>query len=447
MENTQTKDIILQLIEDKKYKAVREMLEDYNTVDLAEILMELDDKDLAIVFRMIDKEVASEVFSYMDDDQRQYLINVFTDREITEILENMYTDDAVDFLDDMPANVVTKLLSKVNKDTRADINRLLQYPEDSAGSIMTVEYVELQYNMDISEALDAIRRQGLGSETVYTCYVVERKELKGIVTAKELMTNEPDVLIKDIMLDNFVYIRTTDDKEDAAKLFHKYGLIAIPVIDTGNRMVGIVTFDDAIDVLQEETTEDIHKMAAIEASDDTYLKMGVFEHVRHRIIWLIVLMLIAGVTGFIIKSNEKLVSLLPALFVFLPTLMDTGGNAGSQSATLIIRGLSVDELDFSDFLSVLWKEIRVGFIIGIILAILEYIIVYFVSGFSIPIGIAVSVSLLLTVIVSKLIGCSLPMLASKVKLDPAIMASPVITTIVDICSIAIYFAITVKLVQ
>lgn len=421
---------------------VREKLDGlgYNSVDLAELLLDMEDKDLAFVFRMIDKDKAAEVFSYMDDDQRQVLLQSFTSQEIRLILDAMYTDDAVDLLEDMPANVVNHLLDQVSQDTRADINRLLKYPEDSAGSIMTVEYIDVTLQMTVQQTLDKIRTIGIHSETVYTCYVVEKRKLCGIVAAEALLTNDGDTQVKELMEENYIFIRTTDDREDAAKLFRKYDLIAIPVLDQEGYIVGIVTFDDAIDVLTEETTEDIHKMAAIASSEESYLKTSVLEHARHRILWLLILMFSATITGAIITKYENAFTAIPLLVSFIPMLMDTGGNCGSQSSTLIIRGLAVDELHFSDFFTILWKEFRVAIVVGVVLALANGVRIFWVYK-NLPMAVVVAASLVVTIVIAKLVGCILPILAKRLHMDPAIMASPLITTIVDTCSIVIYFQI------
>lgn len=404
------KNTILNLLEKKKYKELKEKMSAYNPVDLAELLVELDDKELAMVFRMIDKDDAAQVFSYMDDDQQQTLLNSFTSKEIRYILDSMATDDAVDLLEDMPANVVNRLLSQVSADTRADINRLLKYPEDSAGSIMTVEYIDLSPDMTVQQALDKIRKVGIHSETVYTCYVVVRRKLVGIVTAEVLMTNEKDTLIRDLMRENFIYIRTSDDQEDAAKLFRKYGLIAIPVLDDEGYIVGIVTFDDAIGVLTEETTEDIHKMAAMSSSEDSYLKTTVFQHAKNRIPWLLVLMFSSAITGAIITRYENAFAAVPLLVSFMPMLMDTGGNCGFQSSTLIIRGLAVDELHLSNLPSIVWKEFRVSLVVGTVLAVANGIRIYLMYQ-NVEMAVVVAISLIGTVMVAKMVGCMLPILA------------------------------------
>lgn len=434
------KHTLRELLNDRQYREIHSIIEDYNPVDLAELLAGLADTEVAAIFRMIDKEKAAEVFSYMDDDQRQTLIKGFTGQEISSVLDAMYTDDAVDFLEDMPANVVTKLLEHVSKETRADINRLLEYPEDSAGSIMTVEYVELSPEMTVGQAMAKIRRVGIESETVYTCYVVEKKKLTGIVTAKALMTNEESTGISELMEDNFIFVRTNDDQEDAAKLFRRYGLIAIPVLDQEDRMVGIVTFDDAIGVLTEETTEDMHKMAAMAASEDSYLKTGVFRHAKNRIGWLLFLMFSATITGTIITHYEAAIASVPLLVSFIPMLTDTGGNCGSQSSTLVIRGLAVDELHFSDLFTVVWKEFRVSLVVGTVLAAANGIRIYVIYK-DLGLAAVIGCSLIGTIIVAKMVGCMLPILAKQLRLDPAIMAAPLITTIVDTCSIIIFFKI------
>lgn len=434
------KNILLELLTDKKYLELKKVLSEYNSVDLAELLLDMEDKDLAFVFRMIDKDKAAEVFSYMDDDQRQVLLQSFTSQEIRLILDAMYTDDAVDLLEDMPANVVNHLLDQVSQDTRADINRLLKYPADSAGSIMTVEYIDVTLQMTVQQTLDKIRTIGIHSETVYTCYVVEKRKLCGIVTAEALLTNDGDTQVKELMEENYIFIRTTDDREDAAKLFRKYDLIAIPVLDQEGYIVGIVTFDDAIDVLTEETTEDIHKMAAIASSEESYLKTSVLEHARHRILWLLILMFSATITGAIITKYENAFTAIPLLVSFIPMLMDTGGNCGSQSSTLIIRGLAVDELHFSDFFTILWKEFRVAIVVGVVLALANGVRIFWVYK-NLPMAVVVAASLVVTIVIAKLVGCILPILAKRLRMDPAIMASPLITTIVDTCSIVIYFQI------
>lgn len=436
-----TKKVLMTLLEEKKYKSIHEVLSVYNPVDLAELLSELDAQDLALVFRMIEKAKAAEVFAYMDNDQREQLIHTFTTEEVRYIFDSMAADDAVDFLEDMPANVVTHLLEQVDKDTRTAINQLLQYPEDSAGSIMTVEFIELHEDMTVGQALDKIRRIGIDSETVYTCYVVDRHKLVGIVTAKDLMIHPADTRISQLMTDQFLSVRTTDDQEFVANQFRKYGLIAIPVIDSEGCIVGIVTFDDAIDVLTEETTEDMHKMAAMTSNhEEAYLKTSVFQHAKSRIAWLLILMLSATITGSIITQYENAFAAIPLLVSFIPMLMDTGGNCGSQSATLVIRGLAVGELHFADTLRIVWKEFRVSLMVGAVLAAANGVLI-FLRYRNASMAFVVAVSLVLTILVAKMTGCLLPIFAKKCRLDPAIMAAPLITTVVDTCSIVIYFRI------
>ena len=435
-----TKNELLSVLENKKFKALQEVLSCYNPVDIAALLSELDEKQFVAVFRMIKKDKAAEVFAYMDNDMQQVLINCLAKQEITAIIDSMFADDAADLLGDMPANVVTRLLENVDKETRADINHLLKYPEESAGSIMTVEFIELHSNMTVKEALDKIRRIGIDSETVYTCYVVDRHKLIGIVSAKDLMIKSDDIKISEIMKDNFISVKTTDDKEDVAKLFRKYGLIAIPTVDSEGCIVGIVTFDDAIDVLTDETTEDMQKMAAMEANNEPYLKTSVWMHAKHRILWLLVLMLSATVTGTIIANYENAFEAIPLLVAFIPMLTDTGGNCGSQSSTLIIRGLAVDELHCKDTFKIMWKGFRVALIVSLVLALANGIRILLMYR-NIPLAAVVSLSLIGTIIISKLVGCTLPIFAKLIRLDPAIMAAPLITTVVDTFSIIIYFNI------
>lgn len=371
---------------------------------------------------------------------KNILLELLTDKKYLELKKVLSEYNSVDLLEDMPANVVNHLLDQVSQDTRADINRLLKYPEDSAGSIMTVEYIDVTLQMTVQQTLDKIRTIGIHSETVYTCYVVEKRKLCGIVTAEALLTNDGDTQVKELMEENYIFIRTTDDREDAAKLFRKYDLIAIPVLDQEGYIVGIVTFDDAIDVLTEETTEDIHKMAAIASSEESYLKTSVLEHARHRILWLLILMFSATITGAIIMKYENAFTAIPLLVSFIPMLMDTGGNCGSQSSTLIIRGLAVDELHFSDFFTILWKEFRVAIVVGVVLALANGVRIFWVYK-NLPMAVVVAASLVVTIVIAKLVGCILPILAKRLHMDPAIMASPLITTIVDTCSIVIYFQI------
>lgn len=435
-----TVSVLRALLEEKRLRSIHDVLSMYNPVDLAELLSELDDRELAMVFRILDKPKAAEVFSYMDNDLRQELIKTFSSAEIKSLFEELFADDAADFLSDMPANFVTQLLENVDAETRKTINYLLQYPDDSVGSIMTVEFVELDPDLTVAGALEKIRRVGIGSETVYTCYAVKKHKLLGVVTAKDLLTHEGAEPIFPLIRGDYISVRTTDDREFAANLFRRYGLIAIPVVDTEGCIVGIVTFDDAIGVLTEETTEDMQKMAAMEANTEPYLKTPVWKHAKHRIVWLLVLMVSAGITGAIISRYEAAFAAVPLLVAFIPMIMDTGGNCGSQSSTLIIRGLAVDELHFSDTLSILWKELRVSLIVGVTLAAVESAFIM-IKYNDLKLALVVSAALLCTVACAKVTGGLLPVAAKRLGLDPALMAAPLITTVVDTVAMFIYFTI------
>ena len=441
-----TVTVLKALLTEKRLRSIHDVLSMYNPVDLAELLSELDDRELATVFRILDKPKAAEVFTYMDKDLRQELIKTFSSAEINSLFEELYADDAADFLSDMPANFVTQLLENVGPETRRTINTLLQYPDDSAGSIMTVEFVELDPEMTVSGALDKIRRVGIDSETVYNCYAVKKHKLLGVVTAKDLLTHEGTEPIAPLILSDYISVRTTDDREYVANLFRRYGLIALPVVDTEGCIVGIVTFDDAIGVLTEETTEDMQKMAAMEANTEPYLKTPAWKHAKHRIVWLLVLMLSATITGAIISKYEAAFAAVPLLVSFIPMIMDTGGNCGSQSSTLIIRGLAVDELHFSDTLKVVWKELRVALLVGLGLAIADSAFVMLRYG-DIRLAGVVSLSMFFTVICAKVTGGLLPIAAKRLGLDPALMAAPLITTVVDTVAMFIYFTIATMLFQ
>lgn len=435
-----TVNVLRALLEEKRLRSIHDVLSMYNPVDLAELLSELDDRELAMVFRILDKPKAAETFSYMDNDLRQELIKTFSSAEIKSLFEELFADDAADFLSDMPANFVTQLLENVDAETRKTINYLLQYPDDSVGSIMTVEFVELDPDMTVAGALEKIRRVGIDSETVYTCYAVKRHKLLGVVTAKDLLTHEGSEPIAPLIRGDYISVKTTDDREYAANLFRRYGLIAIPVVDTEGCIVGIVTFDDAIGVLTEETTEDMQKMAAMEANTEPYLKTPVWKHAKHRVVWLLVLMVSASITGAIISRYEAAFAAVPLLVAFIPMIMDTGGNCGSQSSTLIIRGLAVDELHFSDTLAILWKELRVSLIVGTVLALVESGLIMLRYGDA-KLAAVVSLALICTVACAKVTGGLLPVAAKKLGLDPALMAAPLITTVVDTVAMFIYFTI------
>jgi magnesium transporter len=430
----------MELLARRDFKTVHGILDVMNAIDVASLLSEFEDKELALAFRLIPKNKAAEVFSYMDNTMQSQLINVFTEKELKEILNDMYMDDTVDLLEDLPANVVTRILSAIEPAKRAQINTLLRYPEDSAGTIMTTEYVDLRKNMTVKQAMEHIKRVGIHKETIYTCYVLEARKLIGIVTAKDLMTADDNTKIEDLMETEIISISTHADQEEAAKLFSKYDLLALPVIDADECMVGIVTVDDAIDVVVDEATEDITLMAAMSPSEKSYFQTSVLEHSKNRIVWLLVLMFSATLTGTIITRYENAFAAIPLLVSFIPMLMDTGGNCGSQSSTLIIRGIALGEIEFHDIFRVIFKEFRVSLVVGIALAAANGLRI-FIMYKDLGLALVIAVSLMATIIISKLIGCVLPLLAKKMHLDPAIMASPLITTLVDTCSILIYFNI------
>ena len=438
------KDIFVKLLQQRQYKAVRSILDVMNEVDIASLLSELDDKELALAFRLIPKDKAAEVFANMESSMQTYLVEMFSEKELKELLDDLYMDDTVDLLEELPANLVNRILDTVSTSDRALINQLLNYPEDSAGSIMTTEYVDIRENMTVAQSMAHIKETGIHKETIYTCYVTERRRLTGIVSAKDLMTTDDDVLIRDLMETEIISVKTHTDKEEVAKLFTKYDFLAIPVLDTDGLMVGIVTFDDAMDVMVEEATEDITKMAAINPSEKTYFETSVFAHARNRIPWLLILMFTSIITGTIITKYENAFAAIPLLVSFIPMLMDTGGNCGSQSSTLIIRGLALSQIRFKDIFRVIFKEFRISLIVGAVLALtngVRIMIQYNDAG----LALVIALSLIGTVVISKMVGCMLPPLASKIHLDPAIMASPLITTLVDIFSILIYFNVATML--
>ena len=404
-------------------------------------MREVDEKWLVLIFRLLEKEEAAETFSYMDSDQREILINALTDSELEEVMEEMYLDDTVDVLEEMPANVVDRLLMATDEEKRKQINQLLQYPEDSAGSIMNVDYIALSQDMTVEDAILKIRQVGLNRETIYTCYVTEKRKLIGVVDIKDLLTTGEARLIEEIMDTNMLYARTTDDQEDVARTITKYGLIALPIVDHEMCMVGIVTVDDAMLVLQDEETEDISRMAGINPDDDSYFGMTIFEHVKSRIPWLLFLMLSATVTQMIMNSYEAALAMMPQIAGFVPMLTGTGGNCGSQSSTLVIRGLAVGEIEFRDLFKVIWKEVRVAVCISLILATVNGIRIMIMGQGDALMALTIGLTMACTVIIAKVVGCTLPLVAKKVGLDPAIMATPLISTLVDISTISVYFAI------
>lgn len=446
-------EIILELIEEKKFSKLRSMLDNMNPADIALILEEADEKDLPVVFRILPKELAAEVFSYMESDMQQFLIEKFSDTELKTVLDELFMDDTVDIIEEMPANIAKRILRQTDAQTRKKINQLLAYPEDSAGSIMTTEYIDLKKDMTVDVAFDRIREIGFETETIYTCYVTDAsRHLLGIVTVKELLLNKKDCVIADIMEENIIFANTLDDKEDVAGQFEKYDLTSLPVVDKENRLVGIVTVDDAIDVLQEEATEDIEKMAAMLPSDKSYFKTSVFSTFKSRIPWLLLLMVSATFTGAIISSFEEKLTILPALITFIPMLMNTAGNGGSQSSVTVIRALSLGDVEPKDILRVIWKETRVAFVCSLVLAVVNFgkmilvdhlILNTFDSGKYLQEIFVVSLTVFITVIVAKIVGCVLPIIAKRLGLDPAVMASPFITTIVDAIALIVYFGIAV----
>ena len=433
-------ETILELLEERNLPQIREKLYELNPIDVAQVLGEVPEEKLLILYRILPKESAAEVFAEMDPDEQETLIKGFNDREIREVIEEMYVDDAVDMLEEMPAVVVNKVLRQAAPETRQVINELLKYPEDSAGSIMTTEYMGLKSNMTVDEAFDRIRKTGGDKEDIYTCYVIDTsRRLQGIVTVKELLLNSKSSVIEDIMTTNVISTHTLDDQEEVAKTLARYDLTAIPVVDKENRLVGIVTVDDAIDVIQEENTEDIEMMAAITPTDKPYIDTGFFETYKKRIPWLLLLMISATFTGAIITKYENALGAYVVLTAYIPMLMDTGGNAGSQASVSIIRGLSLDEIQFSDIFRIQGKEFLVAILCGLTLGTANFIKLLVFDKISVIIAAVVCLTLLFTIVVAKFVGCSLPILAKRIGFDPAVMASPFITTIVDAISLIIYF--------
>ena len=440
-------DIVLELIENKKYHAISDMLKEQTAPDVAALLDEIPDVYLSTIYRLLPKELAAEVFVEMDGDQQEMLIHRFTDNELREMLDELYLDDAVDIIEEMPATVVKRILRNTDPQTRVMINQLLKYPKDSAGSLMTIEYVSLKKDMTVEDAFTRIRRTGVDKETIYTCYVTdENRRLDGIVTVRALLLANGTDLIEEIMEDHPISVATSADREDVVKMFDKYDFLALPVVDHENRLVGIITVDDAMDVMQEEADEDFAKMAAVMPSDESYFKTSVFNHAKNRITWLLVLMLTGIITGAIITGYEEAFQAYPMLVAFIPMLMGTGGNAGAQTSTLTIRGMATDEITLKDYFRIVFKEARVALIVGTGLAIVNFVRVYLTYQ-NWLFGLVTGISLIGTVFFAKLLGCSMPMLAKKLKLDPAIMASPLITTLVDAGSILLYFAVATTLMN
>ena len=437
---------IRELLDTKQYTRLRQKLSELNDADIAAVMEELEEEEMLKVFRILPKDMAADVFSYLEVENQQTIITSLSDKEAANIIDNLMADDATDLLEEMPANVVKKLLANASPDTRRDINHLLRYPEDSAGSIMTVEYVDLKENLTVAEAIDRIRKVGLDSETINICYVLDPgRKLVGTVALRYLLLSDPDAVIGEMMHENVIAINTLMDQEEAARQFKKYDFTAMPVVDNEKRLVGIITVDDIVDIIEEETTEDMEKMAAIMPSDKPYMRTGIWETYKKRIPWLLLLMISAAFTGRIITAFEDALSVYVVLTAFIPMLMDTGGNAGGQASVTVIRGLSLGEIGYKDVLRVVWKEIRVAFMCGVTLAAANFCKLLWFYRVGIPVSAVVCLTLVVTVVIAKLVGCTLPVLAKRLGFDPAVMASPFITTIVDALSLLIYFSFATRL--
>ncbi|MBE7027903.1 MAG: magnesium transporter [Ruminococcaceae bacterium] len=438
-------DVLKNLLKQKRYSELKEMFKNKNSADISAALDELDSEELILIYRLIAKQEAAKVFSYMEPDTQEKLITYMTDKELKETMDEMFVDDAVDMIEEMPSNVVKRILRHTPPEQREIINMFLRYPSGSAGSVMTIEFIDLKAYMTVAEAFAKIKKVGVDSETIYTCYVLdEERTLIGIISVKTMLLADSKAKIVDLMETNFICVNTLDDKENAARKFDKYDLLALPVVDMESKMVGIITVDDAVDVLKEETTEDIEKMAAISPSDASYFKMSILTHAKNRILWLIVLMLSASITGGILTKYQNAFSAVPLLVSFIPMLMNTGGNCGNQSASLIIRGIALEEIMPSDFFRALFKEFGVSLLVAMVLSLINGLRIFIVYRDA-ELMIVITLTLIFTVILSKVLGCVLPILAKKLRLDPALMATPLITTIVDACSMVIYFNIALMI--
>jgi magnesium transporter len=442
MEEMRLEKKIEELLAEKKYSEIKDIFAQMNGADISALFEEVPENKIPLLFRLLPKVLAAETFVEMEADAQKMLIQGFSDNELKDVFNELYLDDAVDIVEEMPANVVKRILANTDPDTRKMINEVLKYPDDSAGSIMTIEYVSLRLNMTVEEAIKRIRRTGVDKETIYTCYVTdENRVLLGSISIKTLLLADENDVIKDIMDTNFISAHTLEDQETVANKFNKYDLLAIPVVDDENRLVGIITFDDAIDVMQDEATEDIKKMAAIIPSDKTYFKTTVFETWKARIPWLLLLMVSATFTGMIITSFEDALAAYTVLTAYIPMLMDTGGNSGGQASVTIIRALSLEEIEFSDIFRVIWKESRVAIMCGLTLSICNFVKLLLFDRVTVQVAFVVCITLAVTVLMAKIIGCTLPILAKKIGFDPAVMASPFITTIVDAISLIVYFRV------
>ena len=438
---------IIELLSQNNYKELKALLRESNEADVAECLNELEKEDLAIVFRLLNKDEAADIFARMDDGSQEMLVELMSDLELASIISKLYVDDAADLIEELPANLVTKVLKNTSATKRKTINEILKYPEDSAGSIMTTEYVDLHKNDTVKDAFDRIRKIGLKKETVYTCYVIDSdRHLLGVTTVKDLLMEDYETKLVDVMEENVITVSTTEDKEEVSKMFDKYDFLALPVIDSENRLVGIVTIDDAFDVMSEESEEDFEKMAAMAPSEDVYLKEPIFRQYKNRIVWLLILMLSSIVTGKIITNYESAFASVPLLVSFIPMIMDTGGNCGSQASTMIIRALATDEIETRDVFKAWWKEIRIALLVGVTLGIVNGARIA-LQYHDLSLALVIAITLMFTACIAKSLGCLLPIGAKALKLDPAYMASPMITTIVDACSLAIYFNIALVLMN
>jgi magnesium transporter len=438
---------VFELYRNKKYSELKQLLELMNCADIAQVLADVDDEEMIIIYRLLSKEAAVETFAFMESDQQEHLIQAMTDKELQEVTSQLFLDDAIDMIEEMPAIIVKRILQQADPNQRKLINEFLNYPNDSAGSVMTIEFIDLKAHMTVEQAFSRIRRIGVKKETIYTCYVLDdSRHLQGIVTVKDLLLAETLTTMDEIMETNLITVNTLENKEEVVKKFDKYDLLALPVVDQEYRLVGIITIDDAVDVMKEQSTEDFQRMAAMVPSDDTYFGTSVWEHAKHRIVWLLILMLSSTATGLLITKYESAFAVNLLLVSFIPMLMGTGGNCGSQSSTLIIRGMAIDEIHTKDFIKVLLKELRVALIVGAILGIANALRIY-VQYRDASIALIVGLTLVATVCLSKILGCMLPIMAKKLGLDPALMAAPLISTIVDTCSILIYFTIAMQVMN
>ena len=428
-------------LDQKKFSKLREVMASENPADLALLFTEFEEKDVLLLYRLLPKELASDTFSYMDSDMQENLINGFSDKELREVLNQTFIDDTVDMIEEMPANVVNRILRNCDAQSRNAINQILKYPEDSAGTLMTIEYVNLNQHLTVKEAISRIRKVGPNKETIYTCYVTKNRTLLGLVTVKDLLLADDEELVENIMIEDYISVTTLTDKDEVGILFSKYDLLNIPVTDNENRLVGVVSIDDAVDVITEEATEDFELMAAMSPSEKPYMQTGVFTLAKNRIVWLLLLMISATVSGAILTNYEDAFSAYPLLVTFITMLTGTGGNAGSQTATLVIRGMALNEIEPSDIFKVLWKEFRVSLLVGVCLALVNFARIMIFNPGNTIIAAIVSVSLIFTIMLSKIIAAVLPMLVKKLGADPALMASPLITTIVDALSLMVYFSI------